>query len=122
MYQKSIVALCSGLFVPGCASLIGTFGGPEPNGLFGREPYVGTKVDAAGAVTLPACALGAKLKNCPSSRGVILLWLFLVIDLPPSVIADTVLLPYTLSRENSSAPGNAQNKVDTIDDQRSGSK
>lgn len=70
------------LLLNGCASVIMTFGPPEP------RVYAGTRFDAGVAGAGGLCESG----NCPFATEV----MPFVIDLPFSFALDTLFLPYTI--------------------------
>ncbi len=82
-----VLLLMTGL-VAGCASIRGTFVEPPKDG---SRVYVGTRRDLQDIA----------LENCEcdpiGAVAYLMLWPVFVIDLPLSVAADTVLLPYTLA-------------------------
>ncbi len=101
MRKIKLLAVCVAIGLSGCASLLGRFGGigskpPEDK----KELYIGTKLDAMGIISIPVCTFGRGGDGC-SDRSAILLWPLMVVDLPLSCMADTVLLPYVLVHNHS---------------------
>jgi uncharacterized protein YceK len=97
--KKILIVFCA-LNLVGCASLYGTFAEDE-NGKskikFDSKVYIGTKTDGAALILAPMCA-GSHSHPCTGDTWIyLLIWPLALIDLPLSFIADTLLLPYTLT-------------------------
>lgn len=104
MRKAVIFVLISALVsLSGCASLYATFRNANPSKeepLGGSWAYVGAKTDGLLLVGSIICAGGGD-PACSGGTG----WLWLasplfLVDLPLSAVADTLLLPYTLHKQN----------------------
>lgn len=82
--------LCLSVVTSGCATVVGRAG--IDAGYFDRGPYPATKLDAQAIYAL--CTLG--VEDTPFA---VLLVPFVVLDVPVSVIFDTILLPWDMVKE-----------------------
>jgi uncharacterized protein YceK len=110
-----ISPLLSALLMVGCASLSVTFN-PDPK--FGQDKnpiYAGTRFDAE-ALAAPFDGASSDPGSWPDP----IIWVFypfFIVDLPLSMVMDTLLLPYTIPSYHSRTKKSQKPSIDTPEPQ-----